>query len=179
MREALIRLEEEGLVDVRPRHGVTVKAQSIDDIAEIYEVFSALEVKAAQLAARRGLSDDEAAGLDAVMTQMERATRRDDIEQWSHLDDEFHSTIVSLCGNERLQATLRQYWDQQYRARMAIVKLRPRPTQSDDEHRAIFEAIRVRDESVATRLHQQHRDRTDRQLLKILRSQANPPPGDG
>ncbi len=175
VREALIRLEEEGLVEVRPRHGITVKAQSIEDITEIYEVFSTLEVKAAQLAARRGLSDEDAAKLDQLMGQMERATKRDDIDHWSHLDDRFHSEIVRLCGNVRLQATLRQYWDQQYRARMSIVGLRPRPTQSDIEHRAIVKAIIERNEAQASALHQQHRDRTDSQLLRLLSEAANKP----
>ncbi len=169
VREALIRLEEEGLVSVRPRHGMTVKAQSLDDLTEIYEVFSALEVMAARLLARRGLSRGEAERLQSLMAQMERATRRDDIEHWSQLDDIFHSEITSLCGNSRLQATLRQYWEQQYRARMAIVPLRPRPTQSDEEHRAIFEAIRAGDDAAAAHLHEQHRARADRQTLALLR----------
>lgn len=172
VREALIRLEEEGLVTVRPRHGITVRAQSLDDLAEIYQVFSALEVVAARLVARRGLSRAEAERLQSLMAQMERATRRGDIEHWSQLDDIFHSEITSFCGNSRLQATIRQYWDQQYRARMAMVPLRPRPTQSDEEHRAIFEAIRTGDEVAAEHLHRQHRERADEQALTLLRQAA-------
>ncbi|RFC63400.1 GntR family transcriptional regulator [Fulvimarina endophytica] len=177
VREALIKLEEEGLVEVRPRHGITVRAQTIEEIAEIYEVFSTLEVKAAQLAARRGLTAEDAARLDQLMTRMELATGRDDIDHWSHLDDQFHSEIVALCGNARLQATLRQYWDQQYRARMSITGLRPKPTQSDIEHRRIVEAILARNEAEALRLHQEHRDRTDRQLLALLEGAAGRMPG--
>ncbi|WP_246233061.1 GntR family transcriptional regulator [Aurantimonas aggregata] len=174
IREALIKLDEEGLVRVRPRHGVTVRSQSLDDLAEIYEVFSALEVVAARLLARRGLSEAEIERLHGLMAQMERATKRDDIAQWSQLDDNFHAEIVALCGNSRLQTTLRQYWDQQYRARMAIVPLRPRPSQSDDEHRAIVAAIAAQDSDEAGRLHQLHRDRTDQQALALLRLQAGP-----
>jgi len=172
VREALIRLEEEGLVDVRPRHGVTVKAQSLDDLAEIYEVFSTLEVKAAALLARRGLGQAGLERLNSLMSQMERATRRDDIAHWSQLDDSFHAELVALCGNARLQATLRQYWDQQYRARLAIVPLRPRPIQSDLEHRAIVAAIQAGDPVEAARLYQHHRDRTDQVALELLRQQA-------
>jgi DNA-binding GntR family transcriptional regulator len=128
IREALIRLEEEGLVEVKP--------------------------------------------LKALMDQMEKATRSDDIERWSQFDDAFHSDIVSLCGNSRLQATLRQYWEQQYRARMAIIPLRIKPTLSDEEHRQIVQAILDRDSDEAGRLHQLHRDRTDRQALELLRRQA-------
>lgn len=172
VREALIRLDEEGLVEVRPRHGITVKALSIADVEQIYQVFSTLEVKAAQLTARRGLSEADYAKLDGILGQMERATKRDDIEHWSHLDDVFHSELVALCGNPRLQGMLRQLWDQQYRARTAVVKLRPRPVVSDEEHRAILKALWERDEAEATRLHQQHRDRADTMVLSLLRRQA-------
>lgn len=172
VREALIRLEEEDLVEVRPRHGITVKALSIEDVEQIYQVFSTLEVKAAQLTARRGLREADHARLDGILAQMERATKRDDIEQWSQLDDVFHSELVALCGNPRLQGMLRQLWDQQYRARAAIVRLRPRPVVSDEEHRAILKAIKEQDEAEATRLHQKHRDRADAMVLSLLRQQV-------
>ncbi|MBO0661925.1 GntR family transcriptional regulator [Jiella sp. CQZ9-1] len=172
VREALIRLEEEDLVEVRPRHGITVKSQSLDDLAQIYDILSPLEVKAAALLARRGLKPDEARRLSSLLDQMERETERGDIVQWSHLDNLFHSDLVSLCGNGRLQVALRLCWDQQYRAHIAIIKLRPRPTQSDREHRAIFEAIRERDERLAAHLHAQHRERADRNVLAMLRRQA-------
>ena len=172
VREALIKLEEEDLVEVRPRHGILVKSQSLDDLAQIYDVLSPLEVKAAALLARRGLKDEEVRRLSSLLEQMERETERADIVQWSHLDNVFHSELVAMCENRRLQGALRLCWDQQYRAHMAIVKLRPRPGQSDREHRAIFEAIRAGDERLAAHLHSQHRERADRMALSILRRQA-------
>ncbi|MCF1503716.1 GntR family transcriptional regulator [Afifella sp. H1R] len=169
VREALIKLEEEGLVDVRPRHGISVRAQSIDDLSDIYDVFSTLEVKAVELAARRGIETNDGRRLSGILDQLERATQREDPVRWSHLDDQFHSELVSLSGNNRLCATLRQYWDQQYRARMAIVHMRPSTAQSDREHRAILQAVVERDIRRAAHLHQQHRDRADRLALELLR----------
>lgn len=169
IREALIRLEDEGLVIVTPRRGFTVRALSLDDLAEIYEVFSALEVRAARLAARRGLDPATAERLSGLLTAMERATARGDIVRWSHLDDDFHAGLVAASGNGRLEATIRQCWDQQYRARMSIVPLRPRPDRSDAEHRLILEAIRARDAEAAERLLGAHRDRADTQTLSLLR----------
>lgn len=173
IREALIRLEEERLVSVRPRRGFTVIEQSIDDLVEIYEVFSTLEVRAARLAA--GPEHDRAAleRLDRLVDEMERATAQGDITHWSHLDDVFHADIVALCGNSRLQATLRSYWDEQYRVRMAIVPLRPPPSQSDSEHRAIVQAIRERDPDRAEALHRRHRERADELALGLLRNRMN------
>ncbi|KQT83395.1 GntR family transcriptional regulator [Aurantimonas sp. Leaf443] len=171
IREALIRLEEEELVAIRPRHGVTIRHQSPDDLQEIYEVFSALEVAAARLAAERGLSEAERRDLEELMAAMEAATQEGAIERWSTLDDRFHAAIVAACGNRRLQATLRLYWDQQYRARMAIVPLRPSPRTSDCEHRAIVAAILAQDAATAEALHRAHRLRADRMALALLRGE--------
>ena len=55
-REALIRLANEGLVEIRPRHGMRIKPISLRDMREIYEVITALEASAAALAARDGLA---------------------------------------------------------------------------------------------------------------------------
>lgn len=170
IREALIKLQEERLVAVRPRHGFTVLEQSLDDLAEIYEVFSTLEVRAARLAASAPVAADALARLDALMDRMETATAARDIADWSHLDDLYHAEIVSLCGNRRLQETLRTYWDEQYRVRMLIVSLRPLPDQSNSEHRAIAAAIRAGDPDEAERLHRQHRARADEQAIRLLRS---------
>ena len=181
IREALIKLEEERLVAVRPRRGFTVLEQSVDDIAEIYEVFSTLEVRAARLAASRAQDPAALDRLDRLMDQMERATAKGDIEHWSHLDDVFHADLVALCGNSRLQSTLRTYWDEQYRVRMAIVRLRPLPTQSDIEHRSIVAAIRDGDPERAEVLHRRHRDRADEQALRLMRQNGGvgrPPGGD-
>lgn len=179
IREALIKLEEERLVKVTPRRGFTVLNQSIDDLAEIYEVFSTLEVRAARLAALNEISPARFDRLDGLMEQMERATAKRDIEHWSHLDDVFHSDIVEMCGNSRLKATLRSYWDEQYRARMAIMLLRPLPTQSDIEHRQIVAAIRAHDADRAEALHRQHRERADEQALRLLRTKLQSEAGAG
>ena len=59
VREAMLRLQQEGLVSVTPRHGMRVAPISVADMRDIYDVLESLEPKAAELLARRGL--DEAA----------------------------------------------------------------------------------------------------------------------
>ena len=168
VREATIRLAEEGLVTVRPRRGVTVKAFTLADVRDVLNVFSALEIRAVELVARRGLSPAEAARLTQMLDRMEHTTMAGDIVRWSDMDDDWHSTIVSMCGNDRLVRTLGEYWDQQYRARMLIVPLRPRPVASDREHREILAALKAGDREGARRAHQNHRDRADAQQLQLL-----------
>lgn len=169
VREAVIKLEEEGLVEVRPRHGVTVKALSLQDFGHILNVFSALEVRAVELAATRGLTEPEALALARMLDQMEAATAAGDITRWSDVDDEFHAAIVALCGNQRLQDAISAFWGQQYRARLMILPLRPLPEDSDREHRAILAALRAGDRGLARERHNAHRDRADAQQMDLLR----------
>ncbi|WP_245413365.1 GntR family transcriptional regulator [Mangrovicella endophytica] len=169
IREALIQLAKDGLVEVRPRHGMTVTAPAAEDLRDIYDVFSALEVVAGRLCARNGVPSPVLSVLDRAMDDMDAATETGDIAAWSRLDDIFHSAIVEACGNPRLRVTLRDYWDQQYRARVAIQDLRPLPLESNREHRAIVAAFRARDEAAAEHWHRQHRERSDRLALSLLR----------
>ncbi|MFT4011933.1 MAG: GntR family transcriptional regulator [Paracoccus sp. (in: a-proteobacteria)] len=168
VREAVIKLEEEGLVEVRPRHGVTVKPLSLQDFGNILDVFSALEVRAVELAAARGIPQAEIPALIRMPDEMEAATAAGDIARWSDLDDEFHSRIVLHCGNSRLQDAISAFWGQQYRARMMILPLRPLPVDSDREHRGILEAVLAGDRHLARIRHTAHRDRADAQQLELL-----------
>lgn len=174
VREAAIRLAEEGLVSIRPRHGVTVVDLSLADFRDILEVFSALEVRAVALAASRPLGPAAREALTQLVQRMERATAEGDITRWSDLDDDFHSTLVGLCGNPRLQRTIGEYWGLQYRGRRLILPHRPLPTASDAEHRVILDAVLVGDVAGAHAAHLAHRARADRDQLAILHRAVTP-----
>ncbi|KGJ06353.1 transcriptional regulator [Paracoccus halophilus] len=176
VREAAIKLAEEGLVSIRARHGITVRELTLRDVAEILDVFSALEIRAVALVARRGLARAEHDHLAGLLDRMEQSTEAGDIARWSDMDDDFHAGMVSLCGNPRLLRTLGEYWGQQYRARMLILPLRPSPRQSDIEHREILAAVGAGNEDAARRLHQRHRARADAQQLALLTNRL--PPGE-
>ena len=66
-REALIRLAEEGLVEIRPGHGILIRRFSIDEVAGIYEVLTMLEAQAARGLAERGMAPDGMARLEAAL----------------------------------------------------------------------------------------------------------------
>lgn len=174
VREAAIRLAEEGLVRIRPRHGVTVLDLTLEDFRDVLDVFSALEVRAVALAASRPLPPPARDGLALLLDKMERATADGDIARWSDLDDDFHSTLVGLCGNDRLQRTIGEYWGQQYRARRLILPIRPRPDASDREHRCILAAVVAGDTAAAHAAHLAHRARADRDQLALLHRALSP-----
>lgn len=168
IREALIRLEQEGLVEIKPRHGMRVVPVSIDDMREIYDLLTVLESLAAELVARRGLTDAELADLQSAVDQMDEALSRDDLETWAEADATFHRLLVSCSRNRRLEAMVASVVDQSKRVRRLTLKLRPKPLGSNADHRAVVEAIRARDPRTATRVHHKHRRDNGEMLIAIL-----------
>jgi DNA-binding GntR family transcriptional regulator len=168
VREAFIRLENEGLVEVIPRHGMRVLPISADDMREIYDTLTGLEATAAELVARRGLDEAERAALERTVTDMEAALERDDRRAWAAADERFHQLLVDLSGNRRLASLVYTFWDQAHRARMATLELRPKPVGSTADHRAVVEAILRREPHAAREIHRLHRIRGGETLLDIL-----------
>lgn len=171
VREALIRLSDERLVEVRPRHGARILPVSAADMAEIYELLTALEAMAARRVAERGLNSIQLTRLEAYVAGMEEALARDDLAGWSAHDRNFHNALVELSGNRRLAQVVAMFRDQAHRARMQTLALRPKPTQSNREHAALVTAIRNRDGAAAFEIHRRHRQDAGRMLLKLLAGQ--------
>ena len=167
-REALLRLANEGLIEVRPRHGMRIKPISIDDMLEIYDVLTALESIAAGLAAARELSKDDIAGLQDAVTDMDTALADDDLDTWAEADARFHHLLVELSGNRRLQDLVTTYLDQAHRVRMVTLRLRPKPTASNKDHRAVVRAIVKGDAAKARQIHHEHRERSGKLLASLL-----------
>lgn len=168
VREAMIRLEKDGMVEVRPRHGMRVLPVSPDDMREIYQVLTALESAAAEIVARRGATPAEIAGLRAAVAAMEAALDGDDLEGWADADKRFHRLLVALTGNERLQQMVSQLDEQAHRARVVTLRLRPKPINSIRDHARLVAAIARRDAESAHRIHHDHRTRAGEMLVGLL-----------
>jgi len=168
VREALIRLQKEGLVDVIPRHGMRVLPVSPNDMKEIYEILTALEGMAAELLAKRKPSDADLAPLERASRDMARALRADDLEAWAGADERFHRQLIELAGNRLLAEAVLHFWDRAQRVRRLTLRLRPKPVNSTKEHMALVERIRAGDPRGAHEVNRAHRERASRELLAIL-----------
>jgi DNA-binding GntR family transcriptional regulator len=168
VREALIRLQNEGLVEVVPRHGMRVLPVSAADMKEIYDILTSLEAKAAELVAERKPSAGELAPLEKASRDMDKALKKDDLDAWAEADERYHRHLVEMCGNRKLAAVVYNYWDRAHRARMFTLRLRPKPADSTREHLAVVAAIRRGDAVAARELHRAHRERGSRELTEIL-----------
>ena len=168
VREALIRLEREGLVELVSRRGMRVIPLSPRDMKEIYEVLTGLETLALSLMDGKVPTTVDMDPLEKSLDQMETAMTHDDLDACAEADARFHLTLLSLCNNRRLVNMAATLSDQAHRARMMTLRLRPRPHQSNIEHRQVLEALKQGQWETARHLHHQHRTRTAETLLNIL-----------
>jgi DNA-binding GntR family transcriptional regulator len=168
VREALIRLQNEGLIEVVPRHGMHVLPLSPADMRDLYDVLTSLEATAAERVAARRPGRAELEPLERASRDMTAALRRDDLRAWAEADERFHRALIELSGNRLLVSIVENVWDRAHRARMFTLQLRPRPVQSTREHAAVVQAIRAGDAPAARELHREHRERGGRELVAIL-----------
>ncbi|MDP1953204.1 MAG: GntR family transcriptional regulator [Polaromonas sp.] len=168
VRESLIRLANEGLVEVIPRRGMRVLPVSPTDMKEIYEILTALESMAAEMLAARKPGDAELKPLLVATKAMEKALVKGDLDAWAAADESFHEQLVNMAGNKMLADAVFSYWDRAHRARMFSLRLRPTPVNSTKEHMALVDRLRAGDAAGAAAVNREHRQRASRELLVIF-----------
>lgn len=168
IREALLRLQHEGLVELIPRRGMRVVPVVASDMKEIYEVLTALESMAVDLLARQEPSTEILVPMRKAIEDMGNAVSSSDLESWAAADEDYHRSLFDLCGNRRLAVIAATMRDQSYRARMVTLRLRAGLEESYVEHRDILELIARGDWEGARKLHYLHRLRASSEVVKIL-----------
>lgn len=167
-REALLRLEVEGLVEIWPRHGMRVKRVSIDDVREIYEILTALESTAAGLAAMRKPPPAELTEMRSCTDMMDKALRKNNLKEWAIADEQFHRLLARASGNTRFVEIVDTYFGQSHRLRMMTLSLRPKPSGSNRDHDAVLKAIDKGDAEAAVRIHREHRMHSAKMMIALL-----------
>jgi DNA-binding GntR family transcriptional regulator len=168
VREATLMLAQQGLLEVRPRKGVRISTLSLRDMAEIYSVLTELESLAAEEAANAGYSDVDLKTLKQSIEAMEEALEREDREAWAMADDAFHDELVRLGGNSRVESIVSMMANQVRRARAMTLFIRPLPVKSNEDHRAVYSAIKEGDSVRARDRHRSHRQHAREVLIELL-----------
>lgn len=168
VHEALVRLQDEGWVELVPRRGMRVAPLSVRDIREITEVLACLEVEAAERAAARRLPPEELALLDDAIASMDRALEAQDLDRWNAADFRFHRLLIEASGNRHLVDTANRFLDKANRYRQLTTAHRMPPVYSNVNHAAVVEAIRRGDPQTAVEIHRAHKRRWLRELADIL-----------
>jgi DNA-binding GntR family transcriptional regulator len=167
VREAAVRLEQEGFVEIVPRRGFRVTSLSKRAVREINEVLECLEIQAAErLAARRTPEDLKL--LEGAVGRMDAALEAEDPQAWAQADYEFHTLLIELCGNQHLAEVARNFLDKAHRFRLLTQPLRAKPVYSNVNHAAVVEAVRRNDPQTAQDIHRAHKRRWARELSDLL-----------
>jgi DNA-binding GntR family transcriptional regulator len=168
VREALIRLEKDGLIELTPRHGMRVLPLSPEDMREIYEALTCLETAAAEMFAERKPDDKILRPMEKAVADMEAALDKHDLDSWAEADERFHRYLLEQCGNNRIAAMAFGEWDIVHRARVLTMRLLPPPSKSTEEHRTLLEALRQGNGKLARRIHDRQRRRASKAIVEIL-----------
>jgi len=168
VREALVRLEQEGFVQITPRRGIRVRELTRRDVLEVHEVLECLELQAVEHLAGRGLGPEDMARLDATIAGMDEALARDDVHAWARADYAFHRLIIEFAGNRHLEAVAITFLDKAQRFRVKTLELRARPRKSTSSHAATVEAIRRKDAEMALDIHRLHKRRWIREVESLI-----------
>lgn len=169
VREAMLRLESQGLVEVRPRHGMRVLPISANDMEEIYQLLTELESLAAYDLALKKPTPEQLEPMRQAVAEMEAALEQDDRQRWAEADNTFHEVLVELAGNRRLRNVVAMYSDQAHRARMVTLYIRPKPTGSNQDHLDLLEALEKGDADAAREIHRNHRLRAKEMMIDLLK----------
>lgn len=155
VREAILRLEAEGLATRASGRTATVTEISPREIIEIYEVRAVIDGLAAELAASR-IEPPSVSSLEWINTQMEEAGGREDYAALADLNLRFHAEIGEASGNLVLRQTIQSVHDRVRRLPGTTFSYGQRWREVITEHSAIIGALREHDEKASFEIARQH-----------------------
>jgi len=155
VREAINRLEKEGLVQIFPQRGAFVVRFSERDVLELFLIRQNLEGLAAYLAAER-MNEGGLSKLESCIQGFREPFSESAIRRYAKEDFRFHQTIVALSDCQRLIKMISTLYDQIRIFRLTMVGLSTRMKTSLAEHRLLVEAFRKKDPEKAEQMMRQH-----------------------
>lgn len=179
IREAINRLEKEGLVKIVPQRGAFVVQFTEKDIYEIFLIRENLEGLAAYLAAGKAAEKD-LARLEAAVEGFSEPFDEKEIQRYAREDFKFHQTVVQFSEAHRLIGLISTLHDFIRIFRLTTVGFSGRMKSSLEEHRGLFEAMRQRRPEEAERRMREHirnvRDGVMENIGFFLNGQGKEPP---
>ncbi|MBU8918481.1 GntR family transcriptional regulator [Neobacillus sp. 114] len=166
IREALQKLEAEGLIKLEPHKGAVVKSIEVGDIEEIYALRTELE-KMAVYQSVEYLTDEDHQQLTSLVEQMEAS---EDVDDFIRYNIEFHRLLMKRCSWERLNSFISTLWNGLPQQTPHILK--GQKETSNVEHRSILNAVLNRDKETAANLVSNHISRTGNMLVKRLKEEG-------
>ncbi len=167
IREAIRKLELEGLVTMIPRRGAEVAQITEKNLKDVLEVRRALDALAVELACDR-IREEQLEKLKAACDHFEEETRKGNANQVAQADVALHDIILEAGGNDKLIQMISNLSQQMYRYRLEYVKDESHYAQLILEHRRIYEAIRLRDKEGGARAMKEHIDNQEKAVIRMI-----------
>ena len=155
LREALARLDQEGLVNIVPRRGIYIVRKSKAEILEMITVWAALESMAARLITQNA-SDQEIASLRALCSTFDGEAVKARIDEYSDTNIKFHQAILKMSKCELLNEMAQGLFMHVRAIRARTISEKDRADRSIVDHMHIIEALEARDTDLAERLVREH-----------------------
>jgi len=167
VREALLSLQAEGLIVIKPQSGTFVFKPTAEDVHHLCQLRSILEVEAIRLAIERR-HVELASELQQIVKEATQKLTNGQLEACHLLDTGFHRTFVESCGNPLLIDAYKAVADRVHALRQVMPLTRSRISAGFAGHREILKAVRKGDENLAADLIRSHILRVEELLLRRL-----------
>ena len=167
VREALARLEQEGLVHIVPRRGIYIVRKTKAEILEVVTVWAALESTAARLVIEKA-TDSDISSLRTLFTTYEDEQVQAHIDEYSETNIEFHQAILKLSQCELLCALAENLFIHMRSIRARTIADQDRANRSIIDHMHIIEALENRDSDLAAKLVREHSMNLARHIEKYV-----------
>lgn len=171
IREAMRKLELEGLVVMVPRRGAVVAKISEKNLRDVLEIRRVLDMLCARLACER-MSEEAKEKLNTACQDFEEAVKSGDLRDVAQKDVALHNIIIDATGNLTLQQMLDNLAEQMYRYRVKYLKDDSQYQTLSREHRAICKSIMSGDQETAVRLAKEHIDNQETAIIRQLRAET-------
>ena len=171
IREAMRKLELEGLVVMVPRRGAVVAKISEKNLRDVLEIRRVLDMLCARLACER-MSEEAKEKLNTACQDFEEAVKSGDLRDVAQKDVALHNIIIEATGNLTLQKMLDNLAEQMYRYRVKYLKDDSQYQTLSREHRAICKSIMSGDQETAVRLAKEHIDNQETAIIRQLRAET-------
>jgi DNA-binding GntR family transcriptional regulator len=167
IREALRKLENEGLINLVPHKGAIVNSFSVEDVEEIYELRANLEKMAVQQSVGK-MTEDDIAELERLVIAMKDS---EEAEEFVDFNIRFHRALMKHCPWKRLISFIETLWNgfPQQTPHMIPGQL----GMSNKEHEEILVAVKEGEPEKASELVSLHISRTGSQLIENIRESSN------
>ena len=170
IREAMRKLELEGLVVMIPRRGAQVANITEKDLNDVLEVRIALESMAIEKASKR-MTEEQMLKMRRAEKDFERVMAEGNLVRIAEADVEFHEIIYQAADNARLYQVLSNLREQMYRYRVEYLKEEDTRNQLIREHEELSRAIRERDVEKAQELSFRHLENQRQAIIRSIRAE--------